>query len=117
MQNRTSARRRADAKPDTDHPFGATEDGNHVCQIADQIGGTVRVLLAFLITQCHALDRRGLEAVLRLVRCGWSAGGFADLGHAVQFMMFPQRICWALVVANPAGGIGQLREKNCPLSG
>jgi len=25
-------------------PFGATEDGNHVCQIADQIGGSVRVL-------------------------------------------------------------------------
>jgi hypothetical protein len=40
MQNRTSARRRADAKPDTDHPFGATEDSNHVCQIADQIGGS-----------------------------------------------------------------------------
>jgi hypothetical protein len=23
-------------------PFGATEDGNHICQIADQIGGSVR---------------------------------------------------------------------------
>jgi hypothetical protein len=23
-------------------PFGATEDGNHICQIADQIGGSRR---------------------------------------------------------------------------
>jgi hypothetical protein len=27
-------------------PFGATEDGNHICQIADQIGGSARVIFA-----------------------------------------------------------------------
>jgi hypothetical protein len=34
-----------------------------------QIGGTVRVLLSFPITQRHALDRRNLESVLPLLRC------------------------------------------------
>jgi len=65
---------------------GVTEQEHTDVQAATHIGGTVRVLLSFPITQRHALDRRNLESVLPLLRCDWSAGGFGGRGQAVQFM-------------------------------
>ena len=62
----------------------------------------MRILLSFPITSVtSSIDE--------------AAGGCAGHGQAVQFMMLPQQTCLTLLVANPTGEIGQLREEELPV--